>query len=84
MKPHTHNGKDKKFSKSDPRHILMEKLSIDQDMRADQKVAAITYDAVFIQVMAKNFKPGDRVNWSLIVQEVDIYIDTSFIFSYLF
>ena len=62
----------------------MEKLSIDQDMRADQKVAAITYDAVFIQVMAKNFKPGDLVNWSLIVQEVDIYIHTSIIFSYLF
>ena len=38
----------------------------------------------FVKVMAKNFKPGDPVNWSLIVQEVDIYIQTSFIFSYLF
>jgi len=55
----------------------MEKLSIDQDMRADQKAAAITYDAVFIQVMAKNFKPGDDVKWKVIVQQVDIYIQVS-------
>jgi len=31
----------------------------------------------FVQVMAKNFKPGERVKWKVIVQEVDIYIHTS-------